>query len=97
MDGVKDIIEQAGATVLYWPPYSPDLNSIEMMWSKIKTFLRIRKAKSLEALLAAIPDAFFPFLFPMSLVGFLMRAIQLNSRCCYNSTLPELNHDTFFL
>lgn len=58
VEGVKSIIEQAGATVLYLPPYSPDLNPIEMMWSKIKSFLRMLKARTLDALLAAIPLAF---------------------------------------
>lgn len=58
VDGVTDLIEQAGATVLYLPPYSPDLNPIEMMWSKIKAFLRMSKARSLDSLLATIPTAF---------------------------------------
>ena len=44
--------------MLYLPLYSHELNPIEMMWSKIKAFLRMRKARSLDALLAAIPDAF---------------------------------------
>ena len=38
--GVKEAIEAAGASVRYLPPYSPDLNPIEMMWSKIKALLR---------------------------------------------------------
>jgi transposase len=58
VDGVKSLIEAAGATVLYLPPYSPDLNPIEQMWSKIKAFLRKVKARSLELLLKSIPDAF---------------------------------------
>lgn len=58
VDGVSDLIEQAGAIVLYLPPYSPDLNPIEMMWSKVKAFLRMCKARSFDSLLAAIPDAF---------------------------------------
>ena len=32
--GVKEAIEHIGAQVLYLPPYSPDFNPIEMMWSK---------------------------------------------------------------
>ncbi len=38
--GVKDAIEAAGATLRYLPPYSPDLNPIEMPFSKFKAFLR---------------------------------------------------------
>ena len=33
--GVTELIEAAGATVLYLPPYSPDLNPIEHIWSKL--------------------------------------------------------------
>jgi transposase len=38
--GVKQAIESAGASVLYLPPYSPDLNPIEMVFSKLKALLR---------------------------------------------------------
>jgi transposase len=58
VSGVAEIIESAGATVLYLPPYSPDFNPIEQMWSKIKAFLRKVKARSVDALLEAIPLAF---------------------------------------
>ena len=58
VDGVSSLIEQAGASVLYLPPYSPDLNPIEMMWSKLKAFLRMVKARTVDSLLAAIPLAF---------------------------------------
>jgi hypothetical protein len=34
--GVREAIEAVGARVLYLPPYSPDFNAIERMWSKIK-------------------------------------------------------------
>ena len=58
VDGVAQLIESAGATVLYLPPYSPDFNPIEEMWSKIKAYLRMVKARTVDALLAAIPFAF---------------------------------------
>jgi transposase len=38
--GVKDAIEAAGATLQYLPQYSPDLNPIEMPFSKFKAFMR---------------------------------------------------------
>jgi transposase len=38
--GVQDAIEAAGAMVRYLPQYSPDLNPIEMPFSKVKAFLR---------------------------------------------------------
>lgn len=56
--GVAELIESSGATILYLPPYSPDLNPIEQMWSKIKAYLRMVKARTVDSLLAAIPLAF---------------------------------------
>ena len=58
VDGVADLIKSAGASVLYLPPYSPDFNPIEEMWSKIKAFLRMTKARSVDTLLRTIPLAF---------------------------------------
>jgi len=37
---VAEIVRAAGAEVWYLPPYSPDFNPIEQMWSKVKAFLR---------------------------------------------------------
>jgi transposase len=47
-------IELAGASVWHLPPYSPDFNPIEQMWSKVKSILRSLKARTAEALLDAI-------------------------------------------
>ena len=55
--GVREAIEAAGATVRYLPAYSPDLNPIEMMWSKVKAFLRSAQDRTHDALLAAIAKA----------------------------------------
>ena len=52
--GIREAIEAKGATVLYLPPYSPDLNPIEKCWSKLKTALRAIGARSREALEEAI-------------------------------------------
>jgi len=38
--GVKEALRAAGVIPLYLPPYSPDLNPIEMLWSKMKAILR---------------------------------------------------------
>ena len=51
------LIAQAGAQVLFLPPYSPDLNPIEKMWSKIKQLLRSAEARTEEELLQAIGAA----------------------------------------
>ena len=57
VEGVIEPIIAAGATVRYLPPYSPDLNPIELMWSKIKAYLRKLKARTKEALEQALVEA----------------------------------------
>jgi transposase len=52
--GVREMIEDKGAGILYLPPYSPDLNPIEQAFSKIKTLLRKAAERSFDALRAAI-------------------------------------------
>ena len=54
---VRHSIEAAGATLLYLPPYSPDLNPIEKCWSKIKQVLRSLKARTADALESAMTAA----------------------------------------
>ncbi len=54
---IKEIIESTGAFVKYLPPYSPDLNPIEMMWSKVKAYLRKAKARTKELLYEKIGKA----------------------------------------
>jgi len=56
--GVKEAIERAGAYLLYLPPYSPDFSPIELAWSKIKSFLRKRAARTHRTLHRAICQAF---------------------------------------
>jgi transposase len=55
--GVRPCIENAGAELLYLPPYSPDMNPIEKAWAKLKQCLRSAKARTKEALEQAIADA----------------------------------------
>ena len=54
---VTEIIEEAGAEILYLPPYSPDFNPIEEAFSKIKNLLRKAGARVREALVEAIGEA----------------------------------------
>ena len=51
------LIEAAGATAHFLPAYSPDLNPIEKMWSKVKSLLRSAEARTPEELDAAIGAA----------------------------------------
>lgn len=55
--GVVEAIEAVDASVWYLPPYSPDLNPIEKMWSKVKTLLRAAEARTVEQLIQAIGHA----------------------------------------
>ena len=61
--GVREAIETARATLRYLPQYSPDLNPIEMPYSKFKTFLRKVAARTVPALRRAI-RSFIPRLRP---------------------------------
>ena len=61
--GVKKAIESAGAQVLYLPPYSPDLNPIEMVFAKLKTLVRKLKLRNVLELwhkLGELCDVFTP-------------------------------------
>jgi transposase len=51
------LIRQAGVEVLFLPAYSPDLNPIEKMWSKVKACLRGAEARTPAALGEAISTA----------------------------------------
>lgn len=57
VEGVREKIEATGARLLYLPPYSPDFNPIEQIWSKVKQFLRSVKARTVETLDQAVGDA----------------------------------------
>ncbi len=54
---IRELIESAGADLWYLPPYSPDLNPIEKMWSKVKSILRKLKARTEAELITAIAQA----------------------------------------
>jgi transposase len=55
---VRRLIEEAGATLLFLPPYSPDFSPIEPCWAFIKHWLRSLKERVPERLKAAIVRAF---------------------------------------
>jgi transposase len=54
--GVRDAIERCGATLLYLPPYSPDLNPIEKAFAKLKALLRKLAARTLARLWDGLGD-----------------------------------------
>jgi hypothetical protein len=61
--GVCPAIEAAGAELRYLPPYSPDLNPVELAFAKLKALPRTAASRTVEALWQAIGrllDAFTP-------------------------------------
>jgi transposase len=54
---VKELVEERGCELLYLPPYSPDLNPIEVAFSKIKGILRKVEVRTREALIEALGAA----------------------------------------
>jgi transposase len=69
VDGVRRRIEATGATLLYLPPYSPDLNPIELCWAQVKQILRTLKARTVDQLEAAVKQA-LAALTPAQVLGF---------------------------
>lgn len=56
--GVREAIERVGAQLLFLPPYSPDFNPIENLWSKVKQILRCLAPRNTDELLEASACAF---------------------------------------
>ena len=50
MSSIVELIEKAGVKVVFLPQYSPELNPIENMWSKLKSYLKKMKVKTLQEL-----------------------------------------------
>ena len=61
VDGVRKLIEAAKASLVYLPPYSPDLNPIEMAFAKLKAFLRKAAARTRDILWDKIGDVLRAF------------------------------------
>ena len=57
VDGVQQALEKWGASALYLPAYSPELNPIEMCWSWMKAWVRTRAPWVMHRLLAAVDEA----------------------------------------
>lgn len=51
---VREMIQAAGCQLWFLPPYSPDFNPIEMMWSKIKQLIRGAEPRTFETLTQAV-------------------------------------------
>ena len=54
---VRELIEKAGAKLIYLSPYSPEFSPIENFWSKVKAILKKVKARTYKDLINGITDA----------------------------------------
>jgi transposase len=70
---IRDAIEKVGATLRYLPKYSPDLNPIELPYSKFKAFLRKVAARTVPGLTRAI-RSFVPQLSPHECANYFNHA-----------------------
>ena len=61
VSGVRQAIENAGANLLYLPPYSPDFNPIEMAFSKLKAMLKKAAARTINDLWQVIGNLISEF------------------------------------
>jgi transposase len=71
--GVQEALEAVGARLEYLPPYSPDFNPMENLWSKLKQGLRTRAPRSTPALYLAVGAAFADIT-PQDCKGFFLHA-----------------------
>jgi transposase len=71
--GVREAIEEAGARLEYLPPYSPDFNPIENLWSKVKQGLKSRAPRTPRQLVNAAKAA-FATVTPKDCNGFFLNA-----------------------
>lgn len=59
--GVREAIEAAGAKIVYLPPYSPDFNPIELLFSKLKWLIRSAALRTVDALWSFLGKAIDAF------------------------------------
>lgn len=86
---VKALLAQMKVHYIYLPPYSPDLNPIEKLWSKVKALLRKFKARSEGRLSDAIRDAFRAVTVPIVGVGSVLVSICFDFENCYKMWISE--------
>ena len=70
---VRQAIRKAGAHLIFLPKYSPDLNPIEQVFAKLKTLLRKKAARTVEAICDAIGDLLDSFT-PQECANYLKNA-----------------------
>jgi transposase len=87
---IQEIVEEAGCSVLYLPPYSPDFSPIEPAWGWIKSRVRQRcprdsasRVKAIEESVTVLPSAFAPNWFETGGLSFHLHCLawSLRLRC----------------
>ena len=78
---IEEVAASCGATVIWLAPYSPDYSPIEMMWSKIKAFMRAAKARTREELDKAFDAALGLITETDCLAWFTHCGYQVSSNC----------------
>jgi len=78
VSGVRQIIEKCGACLLYLPAYSPDLNPIEMAFSKLKAALRAASQTTFDGLIQAVAQALETFA-PIHCSNFFRHALSASN------------------
>ena len=96
--GVREAIEGAGARLEYLPPYSPDFNPIEPMWSKVKQGLKSREPRNARQL-PRPPELLLPpshpptakgsFYTPATLHDLWKRSRAMNEAFCLRKQLTR--------
>ena len=71
-DMVKELIEKAGAKLIYLSPYSPEFSPIENFWSKVKAILRKLKVRTYQDLIDGITDAMLAVTKMIFVIGLLI-------------------------
>lgn len=75
---IRHLIEATGCQLIYLPPYSPDFNPIEMLFSKLKALLRGWAARSADAVIAALGSA-LASVTPTDILGWFAHALPHQS------------------
>ena len=86
---VKELLDSSGIRYIYLPPYSPDLNPIEKLWSKVKLFCANSKQGHWMLFQTHSNTPFIMFLLLTVPVGFVHAAMCFNFENCYKLKKPS--------
>ena len=82
---VRNLLDSSGVRYIYLPPYSPDLNPIEKLWSTVKSFLRNSRHGPWMLFQMRYNVLFRQFRLLTAQAGSIPAAIRLIFENCYNN------------